>query len=195
VARQLAKWSARWPEKGWATLRPELVAPEARAGFAAGLATARRWAQDFDPRRPVNLALAGGIGSGKTTAALCVARELLLAGRSVAFVPVDKLIRTITAAFDSKDGSGEALRAHLGEVEVAILDDLGAERVSDFARAEIASVIATRYDAALATVITTNCGWRDLEERLDPRSCSRLRESLVVADWRAVPDFRERNLR
>ncbi len=59
---------------------------------------------------------------------------------------------------------------------VLILDDLGAERPSEWVEEQIYAVIDYRYRNMLSTFFTTNCSLQVLEEQLGKRSVSRILE-------------------
>jgi DNA replication protein DnaC len=59
---------------------------------------------------------------------------------------------------------------------VVILDDLGAEKPSEWVEEQLYSVIDYRYRNMLSTFFTTNCSLQVLEERLGKRTVSRIFE-------------------
>jgi DNA replication protein DnaC len=59
---------------------------------------------------------------------------------------------------------------------ILILDDLGAEKISDWVREQLYIIINRRYENMLPTIVTTNCTTAELVERLGERTVSRLIE-------------------
>lgn len=60
--------------------------------------------------------------------------------------------------------------------EVLILDDLGAEKSTEWTHAILFEIIDHRYNNNLPIIITTNCLPEELKEKIGDRSVDRLRE-------------------
>jgi DNA replication protein DnaC len=58
---------------------------------------------------------------------------------------------------------------------VLILDDLGTEKITEWAREKLLQLINYRMNNQLATIITTNLSLNDISERLGQRVHSRLK--------------------
>lgn len=109
-----------------------------------------------------NLLMDGGVGTGKTGLAWSVVRALCerdVAARMVNFREVLAEARSAFAEHRNPDFSWRA-------APVLCLDDLGAERPTDWARDELATVVERRYLAELPTIVTTNYRPSELAERL-----------------------------
>ena len=76
------------------------------------------------------------------------------------------------------------------EAEVLILDDLGAESATSWAMEKLFQLLNYRYNACLATVITTN---KTNLEGISPRVRSRMHDRRLVKmiDMADAQDFRE----
>jgi DNA replication protein DnaC len=61
-----------------------------------------------------------------------------------------------------------------------LLDDLGSERNSDFARDKLGLILRARYNRQHATIITTNSTSLSELASIDPRIGSRVSEGIVV---------------
>ena len=57
-----------------------------------------------------------------------------------------------------------------------ILDDLGAEKPSDWVKEQLYVIINRRYENMLPTIITTNCTMNELKDRIGERTASRIIE-------------------
>lgn len=98
----------------------------------------------------------GDTGGGKTFAAACIANALIDQGVPVM---VTSLPRIINAGWDK----GEII-AGLHKYPLLLLDDLGAERDSEYALETVYTVIDERYKAGKPLIVTTNLSLRELKE-------------------------------
>lgn len=167
---------------------------EPRPEVAKALATAKRFAERFKPgNTSEGLVLVGPVGSGKTHLAAAIANDLLERGVAVVFCPVPDMLADLRAAV--RDGrEPEEVMDELRDAELLILDDLGAERVTDWVREQLFRLINYRYEQVLPIVATTNLTPEELEEHLGDRTVSRLME---MCRWVLVeaPDYRKRHLK
>ncbi|MCY3570624.1 MAG: ATP-binding protein [Chloroflexi bacterium] len=143
-------------------------------GEAENLPLAKRivleWAQE--PRGW--LTLFGGTGVGKTHLAAAAANDRLAVGNSVCFAVVPELLDALRASYrDDGEASFEGLFGWLKDVDVLVLDDLGAHQSTEWANEKLYQLCASRYLRRSPTLITTNV----LPEDLDPRLASRLLDS------------------
>lgn len=118
------------------------------------------------------LLMLGATGTGKSVAAGCVLREAMGAGKSGAWVQAADFAR-LAGGFD---GAAD----HLGAVGLLVVDDVGTEHASDFARATMAGVLLTRHEARLRTVLTSNLDGPGLRQRLGERLGDRIRGECSV---------------
>jgi DNA replication protein DnaC len=118
----------------------------------------------------------GPPGTGKTTLAMLVSNAASDAGRTVAIYSLPRLLNEI------RDGH-RAERSHidlldrLTDVDLLHIDDVGAERSTDWVLEELYSIVNARYEDRRSMVITTNILDRDaLCEQITARTVSRLTE-------------------
>ena len=119
----------------------------------------------------------GDVGTGKTTLAMLVSKAALDAGRSVAIYSLPRLLAEIRTTYD--DGSQHSyagLLARLGAVDLLHIDDLGAERSSEWVLEQLYSIVNVRYEERRALVVTTNLDHEQLREQITARTVSRLVE-------------------
>ncbi len=122
-------------------------------------------------------------GSGKTHVCQAIAHEWAARGFLLKYAVVAELVDARRRVFD-----GDAQPPDLGSFEgLVILDDLGTESTTDFARSVVDGVCDSRYRCRLPTLITTNLDLVALDQRY-PRLVSRAHEGVVVA-W-CAPDWR-----
>ena len=121
----------------------------------------------------------GGVGVGKTH--LLTAYFIYYSERCIPTVPVcwvDTAYWLDLQKQELDEGSNvefdRALRARL-----LLLDDLGTERLTDWAKERISLLLRERHANERATMITSNFGLDRVAEDMDPRLASRLAEGIV----------------
>ncbi|MDA8235552.1 MAG: ATP-binding protein [Clostridia bacterium] len=140
---------------------------------------ARNFVTDFlKDAHTDGLLLTGQVGSGKTYLACCIANALMDKGVSVLMVVVPDLLDEIKATYDQgrsgSDYSEQQLLDSARQVDVLILDDLGAHNYTDWTRNKIFSIINYRLNNQLPTIITSNLSLKELKEYLGERTTSRI---------------------
>ena len=150
----------------------------------------REYVDDLDARLASGkgLWLTGATGTGKTTLAMLVSKAASEAGRSVAIYSLPKLLARIRRTYDSAPGADSYLEffERLTAVDLLHIDDLGAEKRSDWVLEQLYALINERYEAERSIVVTTNLEFEQLEEQIGPRTVSRLGE--VCEDVRLIGD-------
>ena len=96
----------------------------------------------------------GTKGTGKTKLAAIIANERARAGSPVLFASVPDLMADIRSSF--KDGTtSEAVQA-VKNTPFLVLDDLGAERMTEWVGEQLFCIVNHRYNECLQTVVTSN---------------------------------------
>ena len=110
-------------------------------------------------------------GNGKTHLAAAIANEVARRGeQQVLFIMVPDLLDHLRATFNPS--SGVRLDKRFDEVKTApllVLDDLGTESATAWAREKLYQLFNYRYNARLPTVITTATPVDELDPRLATR--------------------------
>jgi DNA replication protein DnaC len=118
----------------------------------------------------------GPPGTGKTTLAMLVSQAALKAGRSVAIYSLPRLLNEIRGTYGT-DRSYIDLLDRLTDVDLLHIDDVGAQRTSEWVLEELYSIVNGRYEGERSIVITTNIFDRDeLCAQITARTVSRLTE-------------------
>jgi DNA replication protein DnaC len=134
------------------------------------------------------LLLEGSYGTGKTHLAAALGNLRLDLGDQVFFITAPDLLDHLRTAFGpSAELTFDELFERLKTVPLLIIDDLGTENPSNWAREKLFQLINHRHAGQLPTVVTTNVQ----PSGMDPRIRSRLLDaSLVHRVHIDAPDYR-----
>jgi DNA replication protein DnaC len=139
----------------------------------------RRYVESIDSHLDAGrgLWLTGDVGTGKTTLAMLVSKAALDKRRSVAIYSLPRLLAEIRTTYD--DGAQRSytdLIDRLAEVDLLHVDDVGAERSSEWVLEQLYAIINARYEDGRAIVVTTNLPYDELKGQIGERTASRLAE-------------------
>lgn len=134
---------------------------------ARNLKLCKSYAERFDQMVEKNQGLLfyGGVGTGKTFAAACIANYLLDRRTPVVMTSFVKLLETMKG-YDKEDSE---VIARLNRAKLLIIDDLGAERDTGFAVEKVYDIIDSRYRARLPLILTTNLSLDEMKKESDIR--------------------------
>jgi DNA replication protein DnaC len=136
------------------------------------------------------LSLSGPAGTGKTHLAVAVTRALIDRGVSAVIANVPMLLLTFRGTFSGdRPERFEQLLELLCRCEHLVLDDLGRERPTEWARETLYLVVNARYQECFATSLTTNLSPAELQARLGEPILDRLAET-NRAYWCQWPSHR-----
>jgi DNA replication protein DnaC len=122
-----------------------------------------------------NLIVYGAVGTGKTHAVVAAVRAAHMRGCDVRFLPSVELLDLLRPPNDP------ALLYELAEVDVLVVDDLGAQRDTEWTDERLYALINRRWLETLPTVVTTNLDSKDeMAAAFGERVFSRLRHGAVV---------------
>ena len=109
------------------------------------------------------LLLYGTVGTGKSYFAACIANALIDEGYNVLMT---NFTRVLTILTDNKTDK-QAYIDGMNRYTLLIIDDLGAERSTDYAKEQVFGLIDARYRSGLPFVITTNLTAEELRKPQD----------------------------
>ncbi|NLZ75403.1 MAG: ATP-binding protein [Erysipelotrichia bacterium] len=124
---------------------------------------AKQWVNELPIK---GLYFYGGLGTGKTYLASAMCNDLAKKGYKVAFVNYPRLcsdIRNNVTEYDYVDSKLRKLR----RAQVLVIDDIGAESVTNYIRDDILfPILDYRMEHQLRTIFTSNCDLKSLEKRM-----------------------------
>jgi DNA replication protein DnaC len=159
--------------------------------------SAKRFAQAF-PVVQKGLMLIGPPGIGKTHIAVSVLRQVIhQTGARGLYYDTRALLRDIRSTYNPVTHTAEmdVIRPVM-EAELLVLDDLGAERLTDWVEETMSLIVNMRYNERRPTIFTSN--YEDLPDEGDMNSLlvrvgfrlhSRLREMCEFLEYDG-PDYR-----
>lgn len=143
---------------------------------------------------------AGGSGRGKTSMAFGLMRELMDRGRLADFIIVSDFLDSLRNSYHNANAfqdSGERELQRIFNIDVLVLDDIGAERVTEsgWVQDVLFRLIAHRHMHFKQTIFTGNYGLDKLATHYEhPRIPSRIQERAGRGNWvmdlSNLPDIR-----
>ena len=147
-----------------------------------------RTAMDFAQSPDGWLVLQGVYGCGKTHLAAAIANYRYEAKKPALFIVVPDFLDHLRSTFspDSKV-SYDRLFERVKNAPLLILDDFGEQSPTPWVQEKLYQIINYRYNARLATVITTSYSLEEIEDRISSRLVDQ-KISNVFEIW--APDYR-----
>jgi len=111
------------------------------------------YVSNFDERKKkgLGLLLFGEVGRGKTYAAACIANALICEGVPVHMTNFERLSNVLQAHKDKQKYIDD-----LNRFQLLVIDDLAAERNTEYMSGVVHNIIDSRLRAGLPMIITTN---------------------------------------
>ena len=161
----------------------------ARPGSERCLDAAKNFAEHFD-RHQVSgegLLMFGNPGNGKSHLAAAIVNAVIPRGKACVFRSVPALLKKLQETYraDARVSESEIL-AVLQDADLVVLDDLGAEKMTEWAESMLYYIVDQRYRWRKPLIVTTNCDLEELEERIGTRTFDRLLEMCVLVENRAT---------
>jgi hypothetical protein len=126
--------------------------------------------------------LVGAPGAGKTHLAIATLAALTALGKikTAAFRFVPKFLADLRDAFDEPVEVRRRFMADACTVDMLVLDDLGAERTTDWVREQLGIITNERWANRRPTIVTSNQNLEEFERTLGARAISRLEAMLLT---------------
>ncbi|AJK28106.1 DnaC-like helicase loader [Bacillus phage Palmer] len=149
-------------------------------GTENALKFSQRYVKEFDSDlwKGAALLLWGVPGNGKSLLAASVANALESKGKTVVFISMPNLLQKIRSTFNqenNKETEHEIMKA-LHTCDLLVLDDIGAEKVTDWVEDVIFRIVDGRYVRKKPIFVTSNLSPDDLYGKIGHRSMDRLTE-------------------
>ena len=156
---------------------------------------ARNYVENFAEMRKngKGLVLFGTVGTGKTFTAACIANALIDKGHPCLVTNFARLTNTISGMFEGK----QEYIDKLNDYSLLVIDDLAAERNTEYMNEIVFHIIDSRYRAGLPIIITTNLTAQELKNPADmskKRIYSRLFDMCLLVEV-SGDDRRRKHLR
>lgn len=137
------------------------------AASRPAMARLRTICQEYAQRPDGWLVLIGATGCGKSHLAYAIAGRALADGRQVYAHTVPAMLSMLRATFG--EGNFDSVFHDLCEVGLLVMDDLGAERETEWAKEQLYALVDHRYRRRLPMVVTTNVALTDIDGRIASR--------------------------
>lgn len=150
----------------------------------------RQWFDDFvNGRSDRGLLMTGEPGRGKSGAMWAIYRELVETDHP-ARVDARKTVTLLRMLMPESgiDANGEIRR--LSDVDLLLLDDVGAQKGTEWKDERLYEILDSRYEGCLPTVVTTNVPPDQMSEQLGDRLGSRFKEQAFQLTFFGGPDLR-----
>lgn len=130
----------------------------------AALLLARCYVEEFGPanklltdNRPAGMLMSGTVGTGKTHLAVGIAKAIARRGFRPLFVDVRELLERLRHTYDKEASETQyQVMAPIFAADLVVIDELGAQRPTDWSFETVELLIGGLYNRMVPTVITTN---------------------------------------
>ncbi len=123
------------------------------------------------------LYLHGNFGCGKTYILSACFNEMRKRGFTTKIVYLPDLLRTIKGDFEAMND----IMDELCRVDLLLIDDIGAEKVTDWGRDEIlGTILQSRMNEHKTTFFTSNFTIRELEEHLSNKGIDKVKANRII---------------
>lgn len=152
-----------------------------REGTEKIVRMAKRYVNEFEEWGSDSLLFWGVPGNGKSLIASAIANELKNKGKTVVFQSVPELLERIRSTFnrDSKESESQIMKALL-TCDLLIMDDIGAEKLTDWVQDVVFRIIDGRYRKKKPIFYTSNLHPEKLEKQLSERTYDRITETSLI---------------
>lgn len=144
------------------------------------LAKCRSYAEQFPAnfRAGRSLLLTGNVGCGKTHLASAIIRTVVADHCHALIIPAGDIVSIARASMAPGSGyTDRDVAVHLGGLDLLVIDEVGAQKGSEYELGLLHSIIDRRYQAVLPTVVISNLSADGLKSYIGDRALDRLRQN------------------
>lgn len=144
------------------------------------LAKCRAYAEHFPAnfRAGRSLLLTGNVGCGKTHLASAIVRTVVADRCRALIIPAGEIVSIARASMVPGSGyTDRDVAVHLGALDLLVIDEVGAQKGSEYELGLLHSIIDRRYQAVLPTVMISNLSADGLKSYIGDRALDRLRQN------------------
>ena len=134
-----------------------------------------RYADTFDKSDPYGLLLWGGIGTGKSYMAAAIANRVIDRGYSALLTDIGSIVSLMESSFDDRRKNLDRILRY----DLLVIDDLGAQRGTEYMMEHVYSVIDGRYRSGRPMVITTNFNADEIKENRESERWGRIFDRIL----------------
>ena len=180
-----ARIPARYEKKNFMSFSPDGnvrnkgVGKKKRQLLEAILQEADLFLHEFDPSKgeQKGLFMKGVVGCGKTHIAVAILKEVIAKGFTGLYYNMVDLLSDIRSTYGNNTSiSEQELLDEIQAPDLLVLDDLGAEKTTEWVNDRLYLIIHRRYDSGKPILVTTNLGLDELAEKVGERTVSRICE-------------------
>lgn len=164
-----------YPESGHAAAKAAVLGWVDRANISRP--------EGYDEQRRPGLILHGPFGTGKTGLAVAALKRRLLddGGGNALFLEVPAMFEAMRAEYQAEPRPGRlSLLERAKAADILVLDDLGAERLTEWAQERLFQIVNYRSSHLAETIVTTNLKPSELAAHSGERIIWRLIEASDV---------------
>lgn len=129
----------------------------------------------------------GAPGVGKSMLAAIIAAQAIARGNEVFYADVPTTLAAIRNGFSNPNADTSTTVERICNADLAVLDDLGAERPTSWAAEQLFRIINTRYNNETPTVATSNFDLKSLYNQMGgsyiaSRICRRIFDTMTIVE-------------
>jgi DNA replication protein DnaC len=142
---------------------------------------ARAWIKEWGTAEPIipraGITLRGPVGCGKTHLAVGILKNVIAKGFTGLYYNAPELLSALRDTYgDHPVETENDVLEYVTEADLLVLDDLGAEKPTDWVLDRFYLIVNGRYQNRLPLIVTTNFSEEHLRKHLGERLASRLAE-------------------